>query len=93
MYRTIITSAAVAVAALAIVAGASAAVNSPVACLYAMPTSLIQAQVCGSAPYGTRSDRPARRASVSARPVRSVCEHVGAFFRRPARQRSSGGRS
>jgi hypothetical protein len=51
MYRTIVTSAAVAVAALAIVAGASAATKTktaPVACLYAMPTSRAQAIACSS---------------------------------------------
>jgi hypothetical protein len=67
MYRTISTSAAVAVAALVIVAGASGttrAAGSPVACLYAMPTALVQAQVCGSAPYDTRSVAAARSTPV-----------------------------
>jgi hypothetical protein len=47
MFRTISTSAAVAVAALAIVTGASAAYGTqPVGCSYAMPTSRAQAIAC-----------------------------------------------
>lgn len=56
MYRTIFTSAAVAVAALAIVAGASA-MTRPAGCSLAIPNTYVQAKACAAAKQAQRSNR------------------------------------
>jgi hypothetical protein len=64
MYRTIVTSAAVVVAALAIVAGASA-VTMPAVCVHAVPNPYIPPTACAAAETSTPPLSPAVLRAIS----------------------------